>query len=138
MDRSAETDADRDEDRNEILINALAEGLTHQAVGDRIGRSARTVRRRAAEPEVKRRVAERQHEMALNAARRSAALVESAQGVFEELLRDSSKNVRFEAAKAVVRDHFRFAANVAVLEEIEELRQALEQLRKQGGSEIEA
>jgi hypothetical protein len=138
MDSPAESNADRDEDRNEILINALAEGLTHQAVGDRIGRSARTVRRLAAEPEVKRRVDERRHEMALNAARRSAALVEGALQVFEELLCDSSATVRLRAANAALRYHFRFAAEVAVLEDIEELREALEQLRKQGGPEIEA
>jgi hypothetical protein len=138
MDSPAESNADRDEDRNEILINALAEGPTHQAVGDRIGRSARTVRRLAAESEVKRRVDERRHEMALNAARRSAALVEGALQVFEELLRDSSATVRLQAANAALRYHFRFAAEVAVLEDIEELREALQQLRKRGGPEIEA
>lgn len=137
MRNPVEGDAGRDEDRNEVLINALAENLTHQAVGDRIGRSARTVRRLAAQPEVRRRVAERRHEMALNAARRSAAIVERSLQVVEELMRDSSATVRLGAAKAALHYHFRFAAEVAVLEDIHELRAELEQLREQTANGIE-
>lgn len=130
MERPREDDdGGRDEGRDEVLVSALAAGQTYQEAGDLIGRSARTVRRLAADTELRRRVAERRREMAANAAARSAALVEAAIGVLEELLRDPVPVVRLRAADAALRYHFRFAAEVAVLDDVQDLRDALDELR---------
>jgi len=128
----------RNEGRDEVLVSALAVGQTHEAIGQLIGRKPDTVRHLAVDPEVRRRVAERRREIAALAAARSTALVEDALAVLEELLRDPLATVRFRAANAVLQHHFRFAAEVTVLEDIHELRSELEQLRKQTANGVEA
>jgi hypothetical protein len=132
MERPPENDdAGRDQDRHEVLATALAAGEPYEAAGKLIGRSARTVRRLAKDPELRRLIAERRRELAANAAGRSAALVEGAIGVLEQLMRDPVPAVRLRAANAALRYHFRFASEVTVLDDVQDLRDQLDELRTQ-------
>jgi predicted transcriptional regulator len=129
--RRKEDQVGRDEARDEVLVSARAEGKTYEAIGELIGRSARTARRLLAAPEMRSRVAERRYETAANAAARSTALLERAIEVLEELLDDAVPVVRLRAADAALRYHFRFAAEVTVLDDLRDLRDQLEELRSQ-------
>jgi hypothetical protein len=130
--------AGRDEGRDEVLVSGRAQGLTYEDVGKLIGRSARTARRLAADPETRRRIAERRRDIAANAAGRSTALLERAIGVHEELLDHPDPALRLRAADAALRYHFRFTAEVEVLDDIQDLQDQVDELRTEARKKAES
>ncbi len=106
----------RREAQDELIVAALALGLSYQRVGEEAGCSARTVARRMDDPEFSRRVSKRRGEVVVEVAGRLTSLSGDAVGAIRGCLDDEDPRVRLAAAKTLLElaVKFRHAHDLAV------------------------
>lgn len=90
------------EAQDEILVDALATGVSYEAAAELAGCSGRTVARRMADPEFARRVSKRRGERVVATAGQLTSLSSEAVETIRGCLDDESPRVRLAAAKALL------------------------------------
>ncbi len=91
------------EDTDDVLIEALAMGMTHAQAGVLIGRSAKTVQRRLADAQFSRRLAARRSTIVADTACRLALLSDQAVSTLLEALSSDRLADRLRAAELTLR-----------------------------------
>ena len=133
---SEDHDVDPEQDPStSVLVEALASGQTYAEAGAVINVSARTVSRRAENPQFAARVTRRRAELADEARERIRRVADTrvrgvlrAQAVLQELLEDTDPKVRLAAARELHSTHATVTAvileeRIAQLEEAGKVRQ---------------
>jgi hypothetical protein len=117
----------------DVVVAARARGLTHEAVGELIGKSTRTARAWAARPRVREEIGRRRREQAseatgLLAASQPAAIACLLAGLGAE--KDSDRN---RAAQLLLDFSLKFGDQANTDEELAEIRETLHRLGLQRG-----
>lgn len=86
--------------RHDVLVAALARGVSHTAAAQQSGFSRRTVQRRLDDPKFRDEVRRTRDGLMSEAAGRVAALLESASDALRDLLTSTDEGVRLSAAKS--------------------------------------
>ena len=115
----------RREARDELLITALATGMTYEKAGQAADCSSRTVARRMDDPEFARRVSKRRGERVVAAAGQLTSLSDSAIEAIRGCLGDEDPRVRLAAAKTLLDLAVKFRNSHDLEVEIDEIRQHL-------------
>ena len=92
-----EGDEYRDE-QDELIIACLAEGWTHQHVGEQVGVSTKTIQRRMGEPSFAAAVAKRRRERVEQLTGQLITASDGAVGVLRDLLASDDPKVQLRAA----------------------------------------
>jgi hypothetical protein len=87
---------------DDVLVEALATGLSNTRAGRLAGMSERTVRRRRQEPPIVRQVAERRLEISQQATARMGTLYTDAIDTIEDVMVDGTARERLAAAKLLL------------------------------------
>ena len=116
-------------ERDELVAAAVVAGSTYAAIGQLIGRSARTVRNIAAKPEVQRAIAEGRREQGAAITGRLGGLLDDAVAAIERGLQDPSPAVNLRAAAAAFLHYFRCTSETTLREEVQALHDQLHDLR---------
>jgi hypothetical protein len=120
-------------DLYEGLIDPLARGEHYEEAGRRIGRSARSVRRRMSDPEFARRVTERRVEVVSSGVGRLNQAVESAAAVIIDALDAPNVLDRLRAARLILESGSRLTTRVEYERLIDELKRRLAQDQPEPG-----
>lgn len=127
-DAKSETDA-RLEAQNEVLIAALAAGITDEEAGRLAGCSARTVRRRRHDdPEFARAVSQRRADRSVALAGRLVEMGTDAIDVLQQALADEAPRVRLRAAELILTNGTRLRRTAELDDALEEVRTYAEEL----------
>jgi len=110
---------------DDILVQALAEGLTQLAAGKRAGVTDRTVRRRLEDKAFSDRVRAARRRMTDEAAGRAAALLGEAVEVVGSILRTADPGLQLRAAQTILRVADQTAEVDALSRRVEELETAM-------------
>lgn len=111
----------RREAGDEVLVAALAAGLSQADAGERAGVCDRTVRRRLKDPEFVALVREARREMVGEATGRVTSLLTAAVDTFGELLGSDDPSIRLRAATAIVRTTAEYHVSEDLAERISDL-----------------
>jgi hypothetical protein len=109
--------------QDEILIDALARGLSYEAAGELAGCSGRTVARRMAVAEFARRVSDRRGERVMATTGQLTSLSSEAVETIRGCLESESDQVRLSAAKTLLDLAVRFRNAHDLEVELAEIRQ---------------
>ncbi len=108
--------------RHDVLVAALARGVSHSAAAQQSGFSRRTVQRRLDDSTFRDEVRRTRDGLMSEAAGRVAGLMESACDALRDLLASGDEDVRLSAAKAT----FDFALKLRTNADLESRLQTLE------------
>jgi hypothetical protein len=114
----------RAQQRDELLLDALAEGCTHREAGQVAGCSAKTVQRMMLNDDFRAELARRRSVVLNEITGRLARITERAITTIEETLEAESPSLRFRAATSIVSMALRFR-------EEEETERRLNRLERQ-------
>ncbi len=118
----SQTDADHAADPiDEVLIDALSRGFSHERAGALIDRSARTVARRLRDPAFAASVTQRRHEHASQIRSRHDELASQALEVLQDCLQSEDDRVRLAAARAALQQHRTNRHDLDITERLDEL-----------------
>lgn len=115
----------RREAQDEIIVSALAAGLTYEQAGDLAACSGRTVARRMENAEFARQVSDRRGERVVSTAGQLTALSAEAVEVIKGCMQDDSARTRLAAAKTLLELAVKFRNSHDLELEIAEIRQRL-------------
>ena len=108
--------------RHDVLVAALARGVSHTAAAQQAGFSRRTVQRRLDDPKFRDEVRRTRDGLMSEAAGRVAGLMQSASDVLDKLLASTDEGVRLSAVKIT----FDVAVKLRTNADLENRLQALE------------
>ena len=114
---------------NDLLIAALATGLTQDEAGKRAGVSERTVSRRLTDPNFRQKVADYRAGLLARTADRLIAAGVKAVAALEDLLQAGSESARLGAARSILE----FGPRIREFHDLEERLLALEAQEDQRG-----
>ena len=111
---------------DELLLAALASGLSAEEAAKRAGMSRRTVYRRLADPAFRRRLAGARDALVSEALGELAATATAAVATLRELLDARDERVRLGASRAVLEQLLRVREAVSLAERVAELERRVE------------
>lgn len=111
--------------RDEVIIAALASGMSYEQAGEVAGCSGRTVSRRMDEAGFARRVSKRRGERVVAAAGQLTSLSDEAIDAIRGCLEDEDPRVKLAAAKTLLDLAVKFRNSHDLEVEIDEIRQHL-------------
>lgn len=114
----------------EIVVAARARGLSHEAVGDLIGRSGRTARRRAKDSRVAEEIRRRRRDHADEAVGLLGASLPDAIAVVLDALGAEKESDRLRAADVLLGSFLRYRQRVDTDGDVAEIRDELMQLKR--------
>ena len=123
MNREEQVTLSRREAQDEILVDALANGLSYEAAGELAGCSGRTVARRMTDAGFARRVSDRRGERVMATAGQLTSLSSEAVETIRGCLDAESPQVRLAAAKALLGLAVKFRDSHDLAAEMAEIRQ---------------
>ena len=115
----------RRQDQDEIIIDALARGLTYSQAGELAGASPRTVRRRMTDESFAREVRTRRTERVSAVTGQLVTASEEAVGVLMQCLGAEEDGVRIRAATLLLQHSERYRAQSDLQAEVAEIRRML-------------
>ena len=115
----------RRQDQDEIIIDALARGLSYSQAGELAGASARTVRRRMTDEAFAREVRTRRTERVSAVTGQLVTGSEEAVGVLMQCLGAEEDGVRIRAATLLLQHSERYRAQSDLQAEVAEIRRML-------------
>jgi hypothetical protein len=127
------SDSGRNDNADEPLALALAQGKTVAAAAESVGISERTVYRRLSEPSFRRRVRDLRGEMVQSAIGRLTTLSGHALDELEQLLKNADGKIRMRAVKLVLDGVYKVSLG-DLAEEVRELRSEMEAIKRAHGA----